>query len=516
MIEEQKASQLDHNHSGRIFLAHKRSLAACVAAIAVTAVTGMTSVFANDKPAETNALAKPVSSLSAADQGQPLPSFANLVERVKPAVVSVFVKSEQTDEVPDTMGQQGPNPFSQGSPFDFRQFGSPQSEGPPNQPESHIMRAQGSGFFISSDGYLITNNHVVDHAKNVEIMTTDGKRYQAKVAGVDPKTDLALLKVEGSADFPFVKFASTAPRIGDWVLAMGNPFGLGGTVTAGIVSANGRDIGSGAYDDFIQIDAPINKGNSGGPTFNQQGEVVGVNTAIFSPSGGSVGIAFAIPAETAKFVSEQIETVGTVVRGWIGVTIQPVTADIAESLGIKEAKGALVDEAQEGSPAAEAGLKSRDVIQSVDGRSIKDGRDLARTIAAVKPGKAVNLLIIRDGHEQTVALTVGSYPKDKAAENTRSGDANSKLGMTLAPADQVEGAGSHGAVVMNVDPDGTAAEKGIQQGDVILSVGGKSVSGPQDVAKALKEARKDSKRAVLMQLKTAQGDRYIAIPNGQG
>ena len=510
MIEESTARQHDQDHSGRIFFAHKRRLAASAAFIAITAAIGTTSVFANDKLTETSALANPVANLSATDRGQPLPSFANLVERVKPAVVSVFVKSEQTDEISDTTGQQ------EGSPFDFRQFGSPQSEGPHNQPESHVMHAQGSGFLISSDGYLITNNHVVDHAKSVEIITTDGKRYKAKVAGVDPKTDLALLKVDGSSDFPFVKFASTAPRIGDWVLAMGNPFGLGGTVTAGIVSANGRDIGSGAYDDFIQIDAPINKGNSGGPTFNQQGEVVGVNTAIFSPSGGSVGIAFAIPAETAKFVSEQLETSGTVVRGWIGVTIQPVTADIADSLGVKEAKGALVDEPQEGSPAAEAGLRPRDVIESVDGQSIKDGRDLARTIAAVKPGKTINLHIIRDGHEQTVALTVGSYPKDNAAENTRTGDTNSKLGMSLAPADQLEGAGSHGAVVMNVDPDGTAAEKGIRQGDVILSIGGKSVSGPQDVAQALKEARKDSKRAVLMQLKAAQGDRYVAIPNGKG
>ncbi|MET1046967.1 MAG: trypsin-like peptidase domain-containing protein, partial [Hyphomicrobium sp.] len=383
------------------------------------------------------------------------------------------------------------------------------------RPQPHLMQAQGSGFFISADGYLITNNHVVDHAKSVEIMTTDGKRYKAKVAGTDPKTDLALIKVDGSSDFPFVRFASSSPRIGDWVVAMGNPFGLGGTVTAGIVSANGRDIGSGPYDDFIQIDAPINKGNSGGPTFNQNGEVVGVNTAIFSPSGGSVGIAFDIPAETAKFVSQQLRDSGQVTRGWIGVSIQPVTADIADSLGLKEAKGALVDEPQGNGPASEAGLKPQDVIVSVNDHRIKDGRDLARTIASIAPGESIKISYIRNGEEHSVDLKVGRYPDSKSAQSNEPADSDFKLGMTLAPADQVEGAGTRGAVVMNVDPNGTAAEKGIQQGDVILSVGGKAVSGPADVKSALREAKKDSKRAVLMELKTAQGGRFVALPTRQ-
>jgi serine protease Do len=475
-------------------------------------VLGTGAVFAANKPAMPNSLLTPVADLSSSDQGQQaVPSFATLVERVKPAVVSVFVKAEKVDDVADATQQGGENPF-QGSPFQF----GPQSQDQNSHPQTHLMQAQGSGFFISADGYLITNNHVVDHAKSVEVMMTDGKRYQAKVAGTDPKTDLALLKVAGSSDFPFVHFASSSPRIGDWVVAMGNPFGLGGTVTAGIVSANGRDIGSGPYDDFIQIDAPINKGNSGGPTFNQRGEVVGVNTAIFSPSGGSVGIAFDIPAATAKFVSEQLESSGHVTRGWIGVSIQPVTADIADSLGLKEAKGALVDEQQDGSPASEAGLKQRDVIVSVDGKPIKDGRDLARTIAAISPGKTISIAFIRDGRDQTVDLTVGTYPNDKAAEISHPTDGDFKLGMTLAPADQVEGAGPHGAVVMNVDPEGPAAEKGIQQGDVILSVGGKSVTGPHDVTKALREAKRDSKRAILLQLKTAQGDRYVAVPTSEG
>ena len=496
---------------------HKRTLAACAAIIAAL---GATAVFANTDNLPGKPMLTPVADLSATHQdSQSEAGFANLVDRVKPAVVSVFVKADQIEEVAgmsdgQSDGQDGDSPF-QGLPFNFRQFGPQSDNGNGNgnaKPRHHLMQAQGSGFFISADGYLITNNHVVDHAKTVEVAMEDGKRYPAKVAGTDPKTDLALLKVEGSSDFPFVRFAGKAPRIGDWVVAMGNPFGLGGTVTAGIVSANGRDIGAGPYDDFIQIDAPINKGNSGGPTFNQLGEVVGVNTAIFSPSGGSVGIAFDIPAETAKRVADELKSTGQVVRGWIGVSIQPVTADIADSLGLKEAKGALVDEPQVGGPALAAGLKAQDVIVSVDGKPIKDGRDLARTIAGMSPGKTISVAVIRDGHSRNFDLKVGTYPDDKAAQQEQPADTDTKLGMTLAPADSVQGAGSRGAVVVNVDPDGTAAEKGIQQGDIILSVGGKSVSGPQDITKALREAKKQSKRAVLMQLKTASGDRYVAIP----
>lgn len=509
-MDETKMNTPQYSGVGRVIANHKAKLAACAAFIAIL---GAGAVFAADRPAP-NSLMTPVADLSTSEASQQtVPSFANLVERVKPAVVSVYVKADEVDQVSNPFGQ-GQNPFEgtpfQGLPFQF----GPQSQN--GKPQHHLMQAQGSGFFISADGYLITNNHVVDHAKSVEVMTTDGKRYKAKVAGTDPKTDLALLKVEGSSDFPYVRLATKSPRIGDWVVAMGNPFGLGGTVTAGIVSANGRDIGSGPYDDFIQIDAPINKGNSGGPTFNQNGEVVGVNTAIFSPSGGSVGIAFDIPAETVKYVSDQLRSTGHVTRGWIGVSIQPVTADIAASLGLKEAKGALVDEPQDGGPASNAGLKSQDVIVSVNDHEIKDGRDLARTIAAVSPGSRIKISYIRNGDRHSVDLNVGRYPDGKTAQNHRSSDGDFKLGMTLAPADQVDGAGTQGAVVMNVDPEGTAAEKGIQQGDVILSVGGKSVSGPSDVKQALKEAKNASKRAVLMQLKTAQGNRFVAVPTSQG
>src|SRR3989442_5019033 len=254
----------------------------------------------------------------------------------------------------------------------FRRFGLPEGNTPEERraPRNRLVTGQGSGFFIPADGYAVTNNHVVDKADTVEVTADDGKTYTAKVIGTDPRTDIALIKVDGRSDFPYVQLAEKAPRMGDWVLAVGNPFGLGGTVTAGIVSARGRDIGAGPYDDFIQIDAPVNKGNSGGPTFDVDGNVIGVNTAIFSPSGGSIGIAFAIPSDTVKNVVTQLKDKGAVTRGWIGVQIQPVTAEIAESLGLKAAQGALVAEPQAGSPAAPAGILAGDVITTGNGNPV--------------------------------------------------------------------------------------------------------------------------------------------------
>ena len=289
-------------------------------------------------------------------------------------------------------------PFPPGSPFErfFKRFGMP------NMPNPAAMRSSPARVRASSfraDGYAVTNNHVVQNAENVQVTTDDGKTYSAKVIGTDTRTDLALIKIDGN-DFPFVKLADTAPRIGDWVLAVGNPFGLGGTVTAGIVSARGRDIGAGPYDDFIQIDAPVNKGNSGGPTFDVDGNVIGVNTAIFSPSGGSVGIAFDIPADTVKSVIAQLRDKGSVTRGWIGVQIQTVTPDIADSMGLKQATGALVAEPQTDSPAAKAGIQSGDVITSVDGTPIHDARELARRIGTMAPGTTVKLGMIHKGEER--------------------------------------------------------------------------------------------------------------------
>ena len=286
-------------------------------------------------------LVVPAFPTAAAAESQRPVGFGEIVEKVKPAVISVRVKVDANAE---SSSLEGTLPFPPNSPMErfFRRFGTPDLDPEKGQqPNRRSVTGQGSGFFITADGYAVTNNHVVDKAKTVEVITDDGKILSAKVIGTDSRTDLALIKVEGRSDFPHVTFADKAPRIGDWVVAVGNPFGLGGTVTAGIVSARGRDIGSGPYDDFIQIDAPINKGNSGGPTFDMDGNVIGVNTAIFSPSGGgSVCIRFDIPADTVKSVVAQLKDKGMVNRGWIGTQVQPVTADIAESLGMKGTEGA--------------------------------------------------------------------------------------------------------------------------------------------------------------------------------
>jgi serine protease Do len=310
-----------------------------------------------------------------------------------------------------------------------------------------------------------------------------------------------------------VKLAEAAPRIGDWVLAVGNPFGLGGTVTAGIVSARGRDIGAGPYDDFLQIDAPVNKGNSGGPTFNTEGSVIGVNTAIFSPSGGSVGIAFAIPAETVKTVVAQLKDKGSVTRGWIGVQIQPVTPEIAESLGMKKPGGALVAEPQKDGPAAKAGIQSGDVITAVNDNPVADARDLARKIGGMAPGATVKLGVVRAGAEKTLSLTLGELPNQREARADTQDQLEKKssneprLGLSLTP-----GGSEPGVVVAEVDPSGPAADFGFKAGDVILEVGGQPVATPAEVGKALGKARDDGKRSVLMRVKSEQGTRFVAIP----
>jgi serine protease Do len=456
--------------------------------------------------------------------------FADIVEKVKPAVVSVRVKM---DGGPRVSGFEGEMPFPKGSPMDrfFRQFGSPDdgNQGNPgNQGRQgapggrNMITGQGSGFFISADGFAVTNNHVVDKAQNVQVTADDGKIYEAKVIGTDPRSDLALIKVEGRGDFPYVKFAEGNPRIGDWVLAVGNPFGLGGTVTAGIVSARGRDIGNGPYDDFIQIDAPVNKGNSGGPTFDVDGNVIGVNTAIFSPSGGSVGIAFAIPADTVKKVVAQLKDKGSVTRGWIGVQIQSVTPEIADSLGLKSVQGALVAEPQSGGPAAKAGIEAGDVITSVNGAALKDARELARQIGGLPPGTSVKLSILHKGVEKSVTLTLGQLPNEREARaetgtnNDPAGTDVPRLGLTLAPAGQVAGSGNEGVVVTNVDPNGVAADHGFKTGDVILDVGGKKVGNPGEVRDAIQNAQKDGKRTVLMRVKSGgEGTKFVALRLGK-
>jgi serine protease Do len=463
---------------------------------------------------------------SAAEATLPHPAgFADIVAKVKPAVISVRVKIDGTAEATGLRHNGSDDeaiPFAPGSPLQkfFQQFGDQNGQGGANDaPQAHQMViGEGSGFFISADGYAVTNNHVVDHAKSVQVTTADGTIYKAKVVGTDPKTDLALIKIDGKNDFPFVKFAAHEPAVGDWVIAVGNPFGLGGTVTAGIVSAESRDIGAGPYDDYIQIDAPINKGNSGGPAFDVSGNVIGINTAIYSPSGGSVGIGFDIPAQTAKLVIAQLKDHGSVTRGWLGVQIQPVSAGIADSLGMKQAQGAIVDGAQAGSPAAKAGLQPGDVITAVNGSNVKDARDLARQIAMLAPDSSVKLDVLRQGASRSVSVTLGRMPEQQQANagNTQQQPTNGvpHLGLRVAPAADVDGAGGQGVVVTGVDPDGPAAEIGFKTGNVILDVGGKPVASGADVAKALREAKAQGKHDVLMRVKSGNATQFVAVPLG--
>jgi serine protease Do len=445
--------------------------------------------------------------------------FADLISKVKPAVISVRVKIDETANASQMQDEEG-MPNFEGTPFEkfFRQYGE---NGPRGRlPHHEMVTGVGSGFFISADGYAVTNNHVVDHASSVEVTTDDGKTYTAKVIGTDAKTDLALIKVDGKSDFTFVNFEPNAPRVGDWVVAVGNPYGLGGTVTAGIVSAEGRDIGAGPYDDYIQIDAPINKGNSGGPTFDTHGNVIGVNTAIYSPSGGSVGIGFDIPASTVKMVVAQLKDKGSVTRAYIGVQVQPVTAGIAESLGLKNASGALVDEAQPNTPAAKAGVQAGDVITAVNGNAVKDARTLAREISRMAPGTSAKLDILRKGEQKTIDVTLASMPNQpekqaKAGEMDNDSMAGTpRLGVAVAPASEVAGAGAKGVVITAVDPDGRAAEHGLKSGDVILDVGGKSVGSVNELRSALKEAKAGGKKDVLMRIKTADNTHFVAMPIG--
>jgi serine protease Do len=511
-----------------LFSARKFALMASVVAGLGVAVYGFSpssgpvDIFSSPAHAQVNNEVRKVA--------QPV-GFADIVERVKPSVISVKVNIAEKVASKDDSSNNDDSPFQPGSPMErfFKRFGGPDGmppgmRGGPRGGRGAVT-GQGSGFFISPDGYAVTNNHVVDGADKVEVTTDDGKTYSAKVIGTDPRTDVALIKVAGRTDFPFAKLSDSKPRIGDWVLAVGNPFGLGGTVTAGIVSASGRDIGNGPYDDFIQIDAPVNKGNSGGPAFDTSGEVMGVNTAIYSPSGGSVGIAFSIPASTVKTVISQLKDKGSVSRGWIGVQIQPVTADIADSLGLKKAEGALVAEPQANGPAAKAGIESGDVITAVNGEVVKDARELARTIGGLAPGAAVKLNVLHKGQDKVINLTLGQLPNSVEAkadnDNTDKGSANKgtdvpKLGLTLAPANSVAGAGKDGVVVTEVDPKSAAAERGFKEGDVILEVAGKSVTNAGDVRQAIDAARTDNKNSVLMRVKSGGSSRFVAVPLAKG
>jgi serine protease Do len=434
--------------------------------------------------------------------------YADIVDKVKPAVVSLRVKADaDTPTLDDGLPSFGDLPVERS----LQSFGQPANPHRSlNPPSRQLMTRQGSGFFISADGYVVTNGHIVENAKTAAITTDDGKTYSAKVIGSDSRTDIALTKVEGTG-FPFVKFAETSPRVGDLVLAIGNPFGLGGTVTAGIVSARGRDIGDGPYEDFIQIDASVNRGNSGGPTFDMNGNVIGMNTAILSPSSGSVGLAFAAPAEVVKDIVTQLREKGAVSRGWIGV----MTPDVAESLGLKEQRGALVAEPEVNGPAAKAGVEAGDVITVVNGKAIADSHELARAISHMSPGSLAQVTILRKGQDKTIGLILGKLPEQRDAKAIfevprRRGTNVPQLGLSVAPR-----AGGDGVVVFEVDPDGAAAERDVQTGDVILEAAGRKISSPTDLRRAIDGGQK-GKHSVFLQIKAVGATKLVALPIGHG
>jgi serine protease Do len=425
-------------------------------------------------------------------------SFADIIDKVKPAVVSISVvnggkklvsKGGRGFEMPD---------IPEGSPFyDFFKNLPKEFRGMPQQ---QPMEGQGSGFVISPDGYVVTNNHVIDGATKIQVSFDDQEKYEAELKGTDARTDLALLKIKGTKSFPHVKFSDKPARVGDWAIAVGNPFGLGGTVTAGIVSALARDIGSGPYD-YMQTDAAVNKGNSGGPTFNLDGEVIGINTAIYSQSGGNVGIAFAVPAATAKEVVDQLINSGSVSRGWLGVKIQNIDDDTAASLGLKEAKGALVSDVTVDGPAASAGFKAQDAILAVNGEKITDSRELSRMIAKLTPNTTVDVKIWR------IAKLEGEQPQDNDDNDEKK--ELQQLGLTLVPVR--DAGGKEGVAIAEVDPESSAAQKGLKAGDVILEVDREAVSTPDDVISGVKKVKEKGLDAVLLHVRSGEQKRIVAL-----
>ncbi|WP_316980428.1 DegQ family serine endoprotease [Shumkonia mesophila] len=500
------------------------ALAAVIGGTATTAyVAGRSAPAMAAPPNDLGAKSAPAAGLVGRDALAPM-SFRTLAQQVTPAVVNIATTIK--GGVPAMMDGEGASPFPDlppGSPFEefFKRFMPPgQQFGQPGQPERHAL---GSGFIISPDGYIVTNNHVVDGASEVAVTLPDQRQLKAEPVGVDPKTDLALLKVKADAPLPYVPWGdSDTAATGDWVMAVGNPFGLGGTVTAGIVSARGRDLHAGPYDNFIQIDAPINRGNSGGPTFNMEGQVVGINSAIYSPNGGSVGIGFAIPSNLARSVIEQLRQHGKVERGWIGVQVQAVTPEIAKGLGLDAAKGALVVVVSPDSPAAKAGLKSGDVILKVAGDPINDMRELPRLVAAKPKGTDARFVVWRDGKEKTFAVTVAPMPAEQTVAAADDGPAAAEptLGMTLTaiepPVRQRLGIPEDikGVLVTGVRGDSPAASAGINPGDIIEKVGPSTVDTPEDVAATLKAARAEKRSSVLMMVNHGGQKRFVALDIG--
>jgi serine protease Do len=451
------------------------------------------------------------------ENGAPF-SFADLVERVSPAVVTITAETIETAAA-------GPD-----IPAPFRDFFNQYGQGQNRAPRRAI--SAGSGFIIDRGGLVVTNNHVIENARKITVKLPDGRTFEAKLIGTDPLTDIALLKVKSDKPLPSVEFGDDRQvRVGDWVVAVGNPFGLSNSVTAGIVSSLGREIGNGPYNDFIQIDAPINRGNSGGPTFDLRGQVIGMNSMIYSPSGGSVGIGFAIPSSVVHDVVAQLLAHGHVERGYLGVNIQSITPDIASTLNITTPKGAIVAEVVPGGPAAAAGFQQGDVVTALNGRTVEDSRDLTRHIAALPAGSTATFSVMRNGEARTITAKIGNRPDQQVAANEGPGSdldaqgagASSTQAMGLGLASVTPEARRNynidasidGVLVTRVDPDSDAGDKGIQPGDVVLSVANKPVHNPKDVLAQIAAARAAGHHTVLLLVATQGGTRFVAVEIGQ-
>lgn len=500
--------QAAESHSNGLLARHRRKVFAAAAIAATIAAAVQLSV----PSAPVSAAAAPAQFATRAPE-----SFADLVQAVQPAVVNIATTTPiESRGFPQL-------PFPEGSPMEryFREFfgrGFPEGRDGP-APEA---RSLGSGFIIDPDGYVVTSNHVIEKAKEVTITLQDGDQYPARLVGHDAKTDLALLKIDADEPLLYVTFGdSDAARVGDWVIAVGNPFGLGGSVSAGIISARGRDIQAGPFDDFLQIDAPINRGSSGGPLFDKEGKVIGVNSAIFSPNGGNIGIGFAIPSAMARDIVAELKESGRVERGWLGVRIQEISDDIAESLGMDEARGALVASVEPGSPAADAGLQTGDVILEFNGHEVNKLKDLPRVVADAQAGQEANIGILREGEQRNLEVTVGQMPGDEgqtlAGKDPDASEADkARIGVALAPLtpETRQRLGlprdAEGVVVVDVKRGGPAARKGLRPGDVIKRVGNREVNTPDEVVEALNAH--DGDKSILLLVSRGGNDHFIAVP----